>query len=59
VGGNSDFLHQRQSYGSYAVGFNFSCQQSHGPRADRSSRHEKNQIHSRFTDAPRYLLHGG
>jgi hypothetical protein len=46
VGGNSDFLHQRQANGSYASGFNFSCQQSHGPRADGSCRHEKNQINS-------------
>lgn len=57
--GDSDFLYQRQSHGGYAAGFDLSCQQSHGPRANRSSRHEKNQVDSRFADTPGYFPDSG
>jgi len=50
---NRHFFHESQSCGRHSAGFDFSCDQSHGPRADRSRRHQESQIDARLADAPR------
>jgi hypothetical protein len=52
VSRNGPFLHESQSYRRHAAGFDFPCEQSHGPRADRSGGHQKSQIDVRLADAP-------
>ena len=53
---NGDLLHQSQCDGRHAGGFDFPCEQSHGPRAERSRRNEKHQIHAPVTNPPRDLF---
>jgi len=42
----SQFSYQCQRNGSYPVSLNFSCEQSHGPRAGRSGRYQHNEINT-------------
>ncbi len=42
--GDSQFAHQGKRDSGHAAGFDFTCEQSHGPRADRSGRHEQGEI---------------
>lgn len=46
-------FHERQSYSRYTLRFDFLGEQSHGPRADGSSRDQQGQINIRLADAPR------
>ena len=41
---NGYFFHESQTYRRHALGFDFSGEQSHGPRADGSSGYQKSQI---------------
>jgi hypothetical protein len=50
---NGYFFHESQTYRRHAPGFDFSGEQSHGPRADGSGGHQKSQIDTRLADAPR------
>jgi hypothetical protein len=56
MSGNGDFLHESQTNRRNAPGFDFSGEQSHGPRADGSGGHQKSQINTRLADAPRNLF---
>ena len=50
---NGYFFDQSQTYRRHAPGFNFSGEQSHGPRADGSGGHQQSQIDARPADAAR------
>ncbi len=50
---NGYLFHERQTYRRHAPGFDFSGEQSHGPRADRSSGCQQSQIRARLADALR------
>ena len=41
---DSQFVHEGKRDRCYAAGFYFTREQSHGPRADRSGRHQQNEI---------------
>ena len=56
VSRNGYFFYERQSYCCHARSFDFSSEQSHGPRANRSGGHQKRQINARLADAPRNLF---
>ena len=56
MGGNRDFFHERQTNRCDAPGFDFSCEQPHGPRADRSSGHQQSQVNAGFAQTTRSLL---
>ena len=47
------FFHECQRDRRHPAGFDFSGEQSHGPRADGSGGHQKSQINTRLADAPR------
>ncbi len=50
---NCYFFHESQSHRRHAPGFDFSGEQSNGPRADGSGGHQKSQIDARLADALR------
>ena len=50
---NCYFFHESQSHRRHAPGFDFSGEQSNGPRADGSGGHQKSQVNSRVTDTTR------
>ena len=47
------FFHESQRDCRHAIGFDFPCEQSHGPRTDRSGGDQQCQIDLRLTDAVR------
>ena len=54
VGRVADGVGQRDR--RHAPGFDFSREQSHGPRADGSGGHQESEVRSRVTDAARDFL---
>lgn len=42
--GDSQLAHQGKRDSGHAAGFDFTCEQSHGPRTDWSGRHEQGEI---------------
>jgi hypothetical protein len=53
VSRHRDFFYESQSDRRHASGFDFSGEQSHGPRADGSGGHQERQINARLADASR------
>ena len=46
--GLRDLLDERKADRRHALRFDLSCEQSHGPRADRSGRDEEREVHMRI-----------
>ncbi len=53
-----DFPHERQPDRCHTNGFDLPSEQSHGPRANRSSGYQQRQIDVCRVDATRHILHG-
>ena len=53
VSRNGHFFHQSHSGRRHAAGFDFSGEQSHRPRANRSGGHQQSEVNARLADAPR------
>jgi hypothetical protein len=54
--GDGQFAHQSKGDGGHPAGFYFPCQQSHGSRADRSSRHQQDEIDVGLSEPRAYLM---